>query len=107
MQNFGSLSVWHEAQMPLPRSSTIGPCALVQPGGCGISRPLWHLVQKAFCWWHSRHWVAVSLRCIAILGLFAGTPLMWHVLQVSGSFTPSWQRAQIDILFCDVRETAS
>ena len=40
---------------------------------------------------------------MATLGAVAGTPLMWQVLHVSGSCLPSWQRAQIDILFWEVR----
>ncbi len=43
---------------------------------------------------------------MAIFGLLAGTPLMWQVPQVSGRWTPSWQRAQMDILFCEVLEMA-
>ena len=75
--------------MLLPRSITTAPCSLVQCSGCGICRPLWHSVQKLFCWWHSVHWTAETCSGILTLGAFAGTPPTWQMSQSLGSFLPS------------------
>ena len=80
---------------------------MFQRFGCGISSPLWHSLQKLLLLVAAAALLGVDLQGHGDLGRVAGTPLMWQVLHVSGSCLPSWQRAQIDILFCETRATSS
>ena len=110
MQNLGSSLVWQDTQMLLPRSTTIGPWAFIQPSGCGISRPWWQSEQTALPalpLWQPSQSLGVTLPSIGTLISSGGAPPTWQTLQSSGSCSPSWQRAQIGILFWDTRATSS
>src|SRR5665647_3451346 len=89
MQNGGWALRWQLTQMLVLRLKTTVPWVLFQRRGCGICRPLWHLVQKVRPVWHSAHWPGEMCSFIAILEAVAGMPLMWHRSQSAESFLPS------------------
>ena len=103
----GPSSVWHEAQMPLPRSRTTGPWDLRPARWMRHLEPVVALGAEVLLLMALAALRGGDVQRHGDLGRLAGTPLTWQVLHVSGSCTPSWQRAQIDILFCDERDTAS